>query len=262
MNSYFNIVKKLFKRHSKLFTLKNEALSNVVLSKISYFITPFFIFLKFSPNFITLTNFFVSLVSIFFIISLDSQLFVWGILLYFLFRILDFSDGSVARYYNISSFYGRFIDSSLDLFFLSSLVLSVSFYTFKVFENENLFILGIVSTLFSVFDTFVYDKYASLARWSNQVNKKKVIPYLRQKFLFRITLMYTDIYTFCYLALLFTAENKFFFEKVVLLLFVTLIISAIQNLTLHFIHAYKSFLMFTGAESSKSSNKKAKVKLL
>ena len=80
MNSYFNIVKKLFKRHSKLYTLKHDALCNVVLSKISYFITPLFIFLKFSPNFITLINFFVALASIFLIISLDGKLFIWGIL--------------------------------------------------------------------------------------------------------------------------------------------------------------------------------------
>lgn len=241
MNSYFNIVKKLFKRHSKLYTLKHDALCNVVLSKISYFITPLFIFLKFSPNFITLINFFVALASIFLIISLDGKLFIWGILLYFLYRILDFSDGSVARYYNISSFYGRFIDSFLDIFYFSFLILSISFYTFKVFENENLFILGIVSTLFAVFDTYVYDKYSSLARWLNQENKKKVIPYLRKKFLSRITFMYVDIYFLCFLTLLFTAENKFYFEKVVLLLFITFIIAAVQNLMLHFINAYKSF---------------------
>ena len=241
MNTYFDIVRKLFKRHKKLYNLKNDAISNVVISKISYFITPFFIFLKFSPNFITFINFLVALISIFFIISLDNHLFNWGILLYFFYRILDFSDGSVARYYNISSFFGRFIDAFLDIFFLTFLILSVSFYTFKVFENENLFILGIISSIFAVFDTFVYDKYSSLARWSNEENKKKVIPYLRKKIFSRITFIYVDIYSICFLLLIFAGENKIYFEKIVLLLFIIFIVAAIQNLIIHFAAVYKYF---------------------
>ena len=241
MDSYFNIVRKLNKRNSKLYFLKKDALSTVVISKISYLVTPLFIFFKLSPNIITLINFLVSLLSIILIIQLNAQLFAWGIFLYFLYRVLDYCDGSVARYFKTSSFYGRLIDAFSDIFFLAFLILAVSFYNFKTFQNENLLILGVIASIFAIFDTFIYDKYSSLARWSNEENKTKIIPYLRKKIYPRITETCLDIYSLCFFILPFLVNNKFYFEKVILLLFVTIIAQSVQNLIFHFVVAYKSF---------------------
>lgn len=241
MKSYIKLVKKLAKRHSKLFGLKHDAVSHVMLSKISYVITPFFIYAKISPNIVTFINFLVSLTSIVLVFTLEEKFFLLSIVLYFIYRLIDFVDGHIARHFKISSFYGRFIDGLLDIFVPSFLLFSISYYCFKVYDNEILLIIGSVAALCCVFDSFIYDRYSALARWSNEENKKKVTPYLRKIIYPRITFTYTDIYSVCLFALPFLFKNDHLFKVVAYILFITFIISALQNVILHLIYAYKNF---------------------
>jgi hypothetical protein len=137
MKNYILLVKALFIAHKQYYTISNTPLHLVLCSKISYFITPFFIYLKVKPNFITMMNFILSVISIM-ILIFSSHYFVWAIIIYIFYKILDFVDGSIARYNSISTFYGRFIDGLADIFFQSFFIFALSFYYFIKLQDNNL----------------------------------------------------------------------------------------------------------------------------
>ena len=85
LKNYFFLVNKLFKTHKKIYNFKNESLVLCLMQAISYHITPFFIYLKFSPNLITGINFIIAIISIIFIFSYNLNLYKFGILLYFIY---------------------------------------------------------------------------------------------------------------------------------------------------------------------------------
>ena len=116
MNNYLKLINKLSRRNNKLYNLKTESISQVIFCRISYLITPIFIYLKISPNIITFLNFIISIFSVILIFLGDVTFFNYGIFLYFLYRTIDFCDGGVARHKNISTFYGRFIDATQESF--------------------------------------------------------------------------------------------------------------------------------------------------
>ena len=60
MTTYNKIVKKLFKRHAKFYMLKHDSVFVYLTATVSYYVTPIFIFLKFTPNSITFLNFLIS----------------------------------------------------------------------------------------------------------------------------------------------------------------------------------------------------------
>ena len=212
MNNYLKLINKLSGRNNKLYNLKTESISQVIFCRISYLITPIFIYLKITPNIITLLNFIVSIFSIVLIFLGDVIFFNYGIFLYFLYRVVDFCDGGVARHKNISTFYGRFIDAVADIFFNSFILFSLSFFAYQYFNSKILLITGIVASILTSYDSFIYDKYSSLARWSNSQNKKKILPYIKKTFLPKISFMYNDIITITILLLPFLiVSSKLFY---------------------------------------------------
>lgn len=237
--SYSKLIKEVYKRNSKLYELKNEALLTYLYSVLSYLITPLFLILKVKPNTITLINFFISILSLIFITSLDKKLFCAGILLYALFRIIDFCDGNVARCTNNTSFYGRFLDASLDIFNESLLILVISFFCFKQFNNEYFLYIGIISSVLSIYGTCVFDKYASLIRWSNSENKTNFKPYIRKTLFPRIGYTLNDIVNISILSLPFFMNNNTMFKIASLTIFFTFIIFGILNIIKHIFFASK-----------------------
>ena len=108
--------------------------------------------------------------------------------------IIDFCDGTVARYFKITSFYGKFIDGLVDIFLKTFLILSLSFYGFVMTGEKLILIIGCISSLLASFDTFILDRYSAIVRWFNKDNKKNFDPYIRKYFLFKLTLFYNDIF--------------------------------------------------------------------
>ena len=188
------------------------------------------------------------------IFSVNSQFFIIGITIYFIFRVLDFCDGNVARLTNQASFYGRFLDSVLDIFYESFLILSIGFYCFKYFNSESLFALGIISSIFSIYSTCIHDKYSSLVRWLNEENKTKFVPYLRKKFFPRLGYIMNDLNNFILLFLLIFNKNSEIFLFLALLLFMSFILTSFVNLFKHFYSA-KTVLGYK-AKDKKTYNKK------
>jgi phosphatidylglycerophosphate synthase len=229
------LISKIFLRSERLYNFKNESFIVYLMFLISNLVTPIFFYLNISPNFITGINFILSLILIYIIFTLDPSIFMYAIILYFIIKIFDFCDGSIARYKNISTFYGRFLDSILDIFIESSLILCVHYFTYKIFNNESLFIFGIFSALFSIYGSSIADKYSALVRWTNEENKTKIKPYLR-KFLFpRLNYTLLDIWFLSLFLLPFTLNNNLNF---VVLLSVFTFLTFAQNIIIILKHIY------------------------
>jgi len=208
MKKYYKIYEAISRNNSKIYNFKTEALFQVLFSKISYFFTPIFIIFKITPNTITFMNFIVSIFSIILILNGKGSFLEYGILLYLVYRIFDFCDGAVARHFKQSTFYGRFIDGLADIFLNSFLILSLAFYSFQIFESLPLLIFGCVTGILTSFDTFIYDRYSALARWSNSENRIKVLPYIKKTFMPKSTNLYSDLITILLVVMPFLKFNE------------------------------------------------------
>lgn len=257
MNSFLSLIKKTHKRNKKIYNLKNDALIVYLIASISYIITPIFIVLKIKPNSITFFNFILAIISLSFIFIGVDFYFTIGILIYFVFRVLDICDGNVARLTNQSSFYGRFLDSTLDIFYESFLILFIGYYCFKQHNSEELFLIGIVASIFAIFNTCIYDKYAVLVRWMNSEKKTNFVPYLKKKYFARLGYVMTDLNNFLILVLLFSSHNLEIFLNSAGLLFLSFIFTSITNLIKHF---YSARIVLRHQAQDKRSYEKRKVK--
>ena len=112
-------LKEIFKtivatyNQSKKKTFDSESIIFKGYRYLSFPITSVFIKLKISANFTTFFSFICIIYS--------SYLFSTGFLkcasiIYFISFILDFVDGNIARYYNKSNYFGKFIDGLVDSF--------------------------------------------------------------------------------------------------------------------------------------------------
>ena len=239
MKNYILLVKKVFIRNHKIYSFKDESLMVYFFSLVSYLVTPLFLVLNITPNSITFFNFIIAITSVSLIILSTPIFFAFGIVLYFIFRVLDFCDGNVARVTNQASFYGRFLDSTLDIFYESFLILSIGFYCFKYHNLEEIFFLAIFSSILSIYSTCIQDKYSSLVRWMNEENQTNFIPYLRKRYFFRLGFIMSDLNNLFLLLLLIFYANQRFFLILSILFFSSFILTSLINLLKHFYSAQK-----------------------
>ena len=237
MKLYITLIKKTYYRNYKLYKLKDEAILIYLFSLASYIFTPIFLIFKIKPNIITSFNFLLALSSLVLILSAQNTYFVYGIIIYFIFRILDFCDGNVARMTQQASFFGRFLDSTLDIFYESFLILSIGYYCFKYHNSENLFFLGIVASIFSIYSTCIHDKYSSLVRWMNEENKTKFVPYLRKNYFAKLGYIMTDLNHFFLILLVFLNQSTDIFLFLSTLFFLSFIFTSLVNLIKNFFSA-------------------------
>ena len=257
MKNYIFLIKKTFKRNHKLYSIRSESILIYLFSLVSYVITPFFLIFNIRPNTITFLNFLIAITSIALIFLGQAKFFILGITLYFVFRVFDFCDGNVARLTNQASFYGRFLDSILDIFYESFLILSIGFYCFKYYNSEELFFLAIVSSIFSIYSTCIHDKYSSLVRWLNEENKTKFTPYLRKKYFARLGFIMNDLNNLFLILLLFFNQNLKMFLILSTLFFSSFIFTSIINLSKHF---YSARMVLRYQAQDKRTYEKRKVK--
>ena len=100
----------------------NEVNKKDILS-IKYIIRPvsnifsiIFISVGISPNTITYLRLMLSFFALIYSLLVDLVLVPAWFLFFFLLKTLDYSDGTVARYSNKESVYGKFIDGIFDLY--------------------------------------------------------------------------------------------------------------------------------------------------
>jgi len=244
---YINLLKKSFRIHSTIRPLKERAIHLYILKVIANFFIPLFIILRIRSDLITLFNFFIGCCALFFIFSGNESLLIYAILFYLLNRILDNCDGGVARLKKKKTFFGKFIDSTSDIVIQVFFNLGVCFYFFLVNEDQKIFFIGIISSIFMSFDFFIFDKFSSLVRWSNEENNKNFPPYIKIKNFNFIFNLFEDIYFFGLLSFFlisFLLLNNLLFLKIILyMIFYVAICSSIFNFIRHFYFAHR-FLNF------------------
>ena len=258
MKNYFKLIKKSFKRNYSLYHYSHETYIIYLLSIISYIVTPLFLILKIKANTITFINFIIAILSLLLIFSSKYNYFITGIALYFLFRVFDFCDGNVARINNQATFYGRFLDATLDIFYESFFILAISFYYFKIFKSEEILLLGIISSIFTIYSTCIHDKYASLIRWMNEENKTNYAPYLRQRFFSRLSLTLIDINHLTLICFFIFSKDTKVFKILFITLFISYILTSLINLLKHFFYASQN-LRFKAGDKKKFLKKKNKI---
>lgn len=102
-----------------------------------------------TPNKISSINFVIgSLGCLLFILGTNSFYAVVGALLACFWMFLDHSDGEIARFTNRKSVPGLFLELTFDLFVISSLFVSISFFVFRTTSDLFLLISGLISSIF------------------------------------------------------------------------------------------------------------------
>lgn len=237
-----NIYRKLIYQNKKIYNFNSTPIVFFLISRISNFFSFFFILLKINPNKISWFNFLISIISIFLIFYASSKnnFIIYGIFFYFLYLIIDFCDGAVARYFEITSFYGKFIDGLFDIFFKTFLILSLCFYGFEILGDKSILIFGCISSILSSFDTFILDRYSAIVRWFNKEKRKKIEPYIRKSFLVKSTFFYDNIFVILVGLILITKNEVSMLYYNLLTIFFISFVSATQNLILHIFYSFKN----------------------
>lgn len=235
---YFSLLKKNHRLDSKTKSLKNLSLLNYLFTKLAGFFTPIFYILKFQPNTITFLNFIICIISLIVVFFFKNYYFL-AILLYIIVFILDQVDGGISRLQNNSTFFGKFLDSTIGFFYESLFYIGLALFLYS--KNMNFFLLNIclLCCLFYIFDIIILDKYSSLTRWCNQQNKKKNPPYIRGLYLKRLFLTFYDIYVSLIIVSAFFVDNLYFFTIIIVLAFLLMFLSGLINNILHIFYSYR-----------------------
>lgn len=234
---YIKLLSEIFLINGKVRKISNMSIIDFLLNKLSTFFVPIFIILKFSPNLITILNFFLGLGSIFFIVF-KKEFFELGIIIFFIFIIFDNIDGSLARY-DKKTFLGKFIDALFDAIIFVFFYISISFFTFSLTNDFNLLIFGIISSTLLLIDVLILDKFSALVRWSNEQNKKNFQPYLRKKKFLRFFLILRDTTFLGTFLLIFFQDDIGVFKIIFIIICISLSISSITNVIMHLYYASK-----------------------
>ena len=234
-----NLIKKIYKKNSKARHLNNSSISGLLINRLAILFSIFFIKLKIRPNTITILNVIFSSYILIYVFISQNVNFSYLIFLYLIRILFDNIDGTIARVNNNKTFFGKFLDSTTDILFVVYFNFGIVFFYYKLFEDLNFFILGIIATIMVSFDSFIYDKYSSLVRWSNLENNKKNVPYLRKKYFSRVFFTFEDLIFFSFIILAFIDIRSGLFAIILLLILLTQIFSSVSNLILHFLFSYQ-----------------------
>ncbi len=214
-------------------------ITTFLIGKLSNFLTPIFLLLNFSANFITGFNTLVALAISLLILSLDYNYFIIAICLWLFYQVLDFSDGDIARINKASSFFGRFIDGLSGVFLECSFLFSLSFFCFGIYASKTLLIFGVIASILAAFDTWIYDRYSALARWSNTENKnKKILPYIRHLSMTKIIYLIYDVVHILIVSMPFIFKNSFYFKLACAVIFFLYCSRSITNIFIHTRYAF------------------------
>ncbi|MDC0859205.1 CDP-alcohol phosphatidyltransferase family protein [Candidatus Pelagibacter sp.] len=238
---YIKLYKQISAISNKSKSLSNQNLFNFFFYKLSNLIAPVFIILGFSSNSVTIINFFIGLSSCY-LVMLNSNYLVQGIIIFFIFRILDNVDGGIARYQK-KTFYGKFLDATSDAIIYTLFFVSLAFYFFNFSENKNLLIFGIISSFIFFLEILILDKFGSLVRWCNEQNSKKFSPYIRRTYGYRINLIIRDLIFLSLAFFIFENENSLLFKLTYIGMYSCIFLSGILNVSLHLFFA-KKYLNF------------------
>ena len=170
---------------------------------------------KLNPNFISFLSILSGLAALTISIFQDESILHILIIFFLISFILDFSDGMVARYQKKTSFHGRFIDGLFDIIVIGFLHIIFINYILNIDNklfNKNFYY---ITLLLLPIQHLILDRFSALARWSNDISKrKKIKPYYRDTYLSFVTRLLLDLQHFCIFLVLFSNfyEGDFIIE--------------------------------------------------
>ncbi len=214
---------------------------------LALIISPFLI--QLNPNFISTLSLLSGLLALILAESFFIELHII-VSLIFLSFIFDFADGLVARYQKKTSFHGRFIDGLFDIIVIGFLHIIFINYLLsidnKLFDKNFYYIILLLLPI----QHLILDRFSALARWCNDINKrKKIKPYYRNTYLNFATCLLLDLQHFCIFLILF---SNFYEEHFVIEFYLILSFSASIITIFLYIFLSKKFLSKT---SNQSDNK-------
>lgn len=239
LNKIYYKIKKENKKNAKF---SANPFSEFILRHIGFFLSAIFAKFKIHPTSVNIVNLFCGILATFLIfLSEDNLKFV--LVLFLISIFIDLTDGNLARFYGISSFWGRFLDSTIDIIVGCLLLITLLVYCFYSFEESFILLVGIFALASYPLYNLVYDKYSSLARWSNLVNETNIKPYVRLDYFKRLNFTILDVEKLVIILLLISnsIELNYF---LIYFFFILNIIKCIFNLFLHLILA-KKFMYFS-----------------
>lgn len=209
------------------------------------------LFLNFNPNFISslslLSGLFGLILSFFFSITLKV------VLIFFLLSfVLDFTDGLVARILNKTSFFGRFIDGLYDIFVFGFLHLVLLFY---LLGNSNQEISNLIYFFYLIIifllpiQHLILDRFSSLARWCNEINKdNKIKPYYRNEYFNKLTMLFVDLQHLSIFLILFITE--IYISYVINFFFLISFLASICSISIYFRLSKEKFIFTTNQKDN------------
>jgi len=204
----FKIYKKLFlKNKFFVFNYNHNSFFEGVYRLLAIIISPLFI--KLNPNLISFFSLFLGFVAFYLNLFYFFEVQIVLILILMSF-VLDFIDGIVARYNNLSTFFGRFIDGLFDIIVLGliHIILFIEIRRNFNFESEINSVPYLITIFVLPIQHLILDRYSALARWSNEIQKFSFIkPYVRNSFLNKITMTLFDLKHLCIFFLIFNKSN-------------------------------------------------------
>lgn len=231
--SYIKTVHEMIKsNHSERLIVFSH---NHIFRMLGAFLTPLFMYLRFTPNSISWFGFILGILSLSVILSEISNYLKWGALIYLISVIIDYCDGTLARYNKNANFYGRFIDGFIDVTNGSLFLIGISIYLINMYQFSSLSYFLILFAIPSyIIGTLITDRYSSFSRWISEENKLKVNPtikfYLPTKLIIRIT----DLKFLLLIGMIF--EENFCFPYLILIIVYNIIV-----ILFHIFYAKKFF---------------------
>ena len=245
----FSIYKKIFKKNKfSLFNYNQNSFFEGTYRFFAIIISP--LFTKLNPNLISVFSLLSSFVALVLSFYYDLKIVILFFLLSF---VLDFVDGIVARYNNLTSFFGRFIDGLFDIIVLGLIHIILLLELSRNFNfDSKILLIYLFIILILPIQHLILDRYSALARWCNEIKKKNFIkPYVRNNYLNKITFMLFDLQHITLFSILIINE---FYLKIFIDLF--FLVSLINSSFVILLYLYLSKKNLSSVRNQNDNNEK------
>jgi len=169
MNLSIKKIKELSKNPEDV----NASLGKRILRQLSYYTTKLFLRSPLMPNDITIMSFVFGLIGIYLFSFGIFEYYLAGFIIHFFGRVLDYTDGNVARITKQTSLRGKFLDLISGIILNAAFYLSVGYGVYQITNNNFFIILGSLTAMFSciINYSFLLNKYIKL---ENNLSHKNI----------------------------------------------------------------------------------------
>lgn len=239
-STYLNNYKKILLLNTEGSKHQKQQFFVKVFRFVGNLLAPIFIMFNVSANKITLLAFILGITSCLLIINNNVYI---AITIYVISGILDHIDGTVARFNDKASFYGRFIDGFTGIILSTFIKLSISILVFNLIGFNYIFWIGIIATVICPIHYLYYDRYSTFARWINEeYSDISIKPYLRNKMPFFYNNA-NDFQNFLLFCLPIYYNFQYYNSLIILIYFLVNIFMAIFTINSYTLSAYRNFLV-------------------